>query len=258
MSVDVKQKLIKEVQMMLGSGIVDLEPDPEHWEFVVQMALDRYRQRSTNALEESFIFLTIQADTAVYTLPPEVQEVRKIYRRGSGSGGATGVGIDPFNQAFINNMYMIGNPGNTGMQSGGTGFLATYELSMQFQNTVGTMFGREVMFTWNNVSKKLTLHRKFTGTGEEILLWAYNDKPDAMIIADRMAKPWIRDYAVAKAKVIIGEARSKFSQIAGPQGGSTLNGDAMKTEGLAELERLELEMTNLIDQSSGGYGFVIG
>jgi hypothetical protein len=256
MSVDIKQKLIKEVQMMLGSGIVDLEPDPEHWEFVVQMALDRYRQRSSNALEESFIFLTIQADQAVYHLPSEVQEVRKIYRRSSGVGGSTGVGIDPFQQAFINNMYMIGGSG--GMGSGGTGFLATYELSMQFQNQVGTMFGREVMFTWNPVNKKLTLHRKFTRGGEEILLWAYNDKPDAMIIQDRLAKPWIRDYAVAKAKVIIGEARSKFSQIAGPQGGSTLNGDAMKAEGLAELERLELEMTNLIDQSTGGYGFVIG
>lgn len=251
-----KQKLIHEIQLRLGDGIIDLEPDPEHYDLAVQYALDRYRQRSSNALEESFIFMDIQPDVAVYHLPSEVQEVLKLYRRGSGNGNNQGMGIDPFNQAFINNMYMIGNPSGGGMQSGGTGFLATYELSMQFQKQVGTMFGREVMFTWNAQSKKLTLHRKFT-TREEILLWVYNDKPDDMIISDRMAKPWIRAYAVAQAKLIIGEARSKFAQIAGPQGGSSLNGDAMKTEGQAEIDRLEIELTNLVDQNHG-YGFVIG
>lgn len=253
---DIRKKLVNEIQLRLGSGIVDLELDPEHYEYCVSVALDRYRQRSTNAVEESFIFLEIQPNVAVYYLPDSVQEVQKIYRRGSGSAGNTGVGIDPFNQAFINNMYMIGNPSNTGMNSGGTGFLATYELSMQFQSIVGTMFGREVMFTWNPESKKLTLHRKFTAA-EEVLLWAFNDKPDDMIIRDRLSKPWVRDYAVAQAKVIIGEARQKFNQIAGPQGGSTLNGDAMKEEGKAEMERLELELVNLLDQKVG-YGVIIG
>lgn len=253
---EIRKKLITEMQLSLGSGMIDIELDPEHYEFCVQVALDRYRQRSTNGVEESFIFLEIQPNVAVYYLPEAVQEVRKIYRRGSGSAGNTGVGIDPFNQAFINNMYMIGNPSNTGMNSGGTGFLATYELSMQFQSIVGTMFGREVMYTWNPESKKLTLHRKFTAA-EEVLLWAYNDKPDDMIIRDRMSKVWIRDYAVARAKVILGEARSKFQQIAGPQGGSSLNGDAMKEEGKAEMERLDKELTDLVDQSMG-YGIIIG
>jgi hypothetical protein len=254
--VSAKQKLIREMQLRLGDGMIDLETDPEHMELAVQYALDRYRQRSSNALEESFIFMQIQPDQAVYYLPPEVQDIRQILRRGSGSAGNTGVGIDPFNQAFINNMYMIGNPSNIGMQSGGTGFLATYELSMEFQKIVGTMFGKEVMFTFNPQSKKLTLHRKFTQP-EEVLLWAFNDKPDEMIISDRMSKPWIRDYAVAMAKLMMGEARSKFAQIAGPQGGSALNGDAMKEEGKVELERLEQELIQLIDQNTG-YGVIIG
>jgi hypothetical protein len=37
-----------------------------------------------------------------------------------------------------------------------------------------------------------------------------------------------------------------------------LNGEAMKTEAAAEMERLEKEIINLIDQRSGGYGFSIG
>jgi len=56
---------------------------------------------------------------------------------------------------------------------------------------------------------------------------------------------------------MLGEARGKFNTIAGPQGGTTLNGDALKNEGQAEMDRLELEIGNY---SEGGtpHSFVIG
>lgn len=250
----VKQSLVEDIKLTLGDGMIDIELDPVHYERAIQFALDRYRQRSSNAIEESFIFLRLVPDQSVYFLPSEVQEVRQILRRGVGGMG-TGTSIDPFNLAFTNNLYMIQSGGGA-MGGGGTGFLATYELAMQYQEMAGTMFGREIMFTWERVSKKLTLHRKFTAQ-EEVLLWAYNDRPDDSIIQDRMAKPWIRDYATARAKMMIGEAREKFSQIAGPQGGASLNGSALKGEAKEEMARLEEELKNLLDQQQG-YGFSIG
>ena len=56
---------------------------------------------------------------------------------------------------------------------------------------------------------------------------------------------------------MLGEARSKFNTIAGPQGGSTLNGDALKQEASSELERLDQELAT---QTAGGvgYSFTIG
>ena len=61
----------------------------------------------------------------------------------------------------------------------------------------------------------------------------------------------------SKCKYMLGEARSKFNTIAGPQGGTTLNGDALKQEAIAEMERLEIEVKT---QTSGGqgYSFAIG
>lgn len=250
-----KEKLVREIQLRLGSGMIDLEADPEHYDLAIQMALDRYRQRATNAMEESFIFLDIQPHQEVYTLPSEVQLVRQVYRRGIGGNSGTGAQIDPFNLAYTNNLYMLSNPSQS-QQAGSAGSLATYDLAMGYQEMAGRMFGRDVIFTWDHTRHRLTLHRKF-GAVETILLWAYNQRPDDLIISDTWAKPWIRDYSVAAAKMIIGEARSKFSQIAGPQGGTTLNGEAMKTEGIAEMERLEIEVMNQID-GGGGYGFTIG
>lgn len=255
MSTNARQRLIKEIQLALGAGIIDLEPDPEHYDLAVQRAIDRYRQRSSGALEESFVFLETQPEQDVYNLPAEVQIVRYAYRRGLGSSGGTA--IDPFSLAFTNNLYMINNPG--GMSTGGTGFLATYDFAMGFQEMAGRMFGREVIFNWNPTTHRIQFHRKF-GSTEVIMLWVYNMKPDEIIINDVNSKPWIRDAAIAHAKVIIGEARSKFSQIAGPQGGSQLNGEQMKNEGKDDLERLDEELKMLVDNGGGmgGYGFTVG
>ena len=57
---------------------------------------------------------------------------------------------------------------------------------------------------------------------------------------------------------MLGEARSKFATVAGPQGGSTsLNGDALKAEAQAEMEKLEADVS-LAVAGGVGYGFTIG
>ena len=56
---------------------------------------------------------------------------------------------------------------------------------------------------------------------------------------------------------MLGEARSKFATIDGPGGGSTLNGDALKSEAQAEMEKLEQEVSTAV-AGGQGYGFLIG
>jgi hypothetical protein len=84
---------------------------------------------------------------------------------------------------------------------------------------------------------------------EIILLWTYNVKPDIMLFNDIYAFPWLQEYAYSFAKRILGEAREKFATIAGPQGGTTLNGAALKTEAQAEMEVLEQQLKDYVDGS---------
>jgi hypothetical protein len=51
---------------------------------------------------------------------------------------------------------------------------------------------------------------------------------------------------------MLGQAREKFASIAGPQGGTALNGSAMKSEGQADIDRLTQELVTLV---SGGIGY---
>jgi hypothetical protein len=111
------------------------------------------------------------------------------------------------------------------------------------------MFGGYMNFTWNPVSKKLQIIREPRATGEPVLLWTYNLKPEIHLLSDYQISQWIRDYMVANSKMIIGEAREKFGQIAGPQGGGTLNGTAMKSEAQAQMDALIEQLKTYVDGS---------
>jgi len=245
-----RQQIIDYILNMLGNGMIDVELDPSHYNTAIDRALNRFRQRSSNAVEESFGFLTVEVDKNEYFLPKEVMNVRQIFRRSIGSrsgGGAGGTLFEPFNLAY-SNTYLL-----TATNMGG---LATYYAFASYQKQVGKMFGSEINFTFNKTTKKLILMQR-PRTEEEVLIWLYNYRPDFNLIEDPFANQWLKDYALATCKIILGEAREKFGQIASPQGSTTLNGTALKTEGAAALEALEKE---LIDYKDGGtpLTFVIG
>ena len=230
-----RQPVIDYIKLMLGDGMVDVELDPGHYNIAIDRAFAKYRQKSSNSTEESFAFLTLEQDVNEYTLSKEVIEVRQCYRRSVGSrtgGGDTGSLFEPFNLAY-SNTYLLSSS-----QMGG---LATYFAFASYQKMVGKMFGSEINFTWNATSKKLTIMQRPRGE-EGILLWLYNSKPDFALLDDTYSGLWIKDYALAQCKIILGEARSKFATIASPQGGTNLNGDALKQEGLAAIEALEADM----------------
>jgi hypothetical protein len=89
------------------------------------------------------------------------------------------------------------------------------------------------------------------------MLWVYNTKPDFSIIEDTYAGQWIKDYSLANCKMMLGQAYEKFGTIAGPQGGTTLNGSSLKQEAQTMMDKLEEDLKNYVD---GGepLGFIIG
>jgi hypothetical protein len=329
------REIIDYIRLRLADGIVDVELDQEHYEMAAKQAFNKYRQRSSNSVEESYAFLNLLPETQEYILPREVITVKQIFRRGIGSvTGTTASQFEPFASGYLNTYMLV---------AGRVGGLVNYDLFVQYQEQTMKMFGGYMNFIWNPASKKLTLVRKIPDAGknyirltsltasgtaigstitivtediwnvgvgdsiiiancrvsgyngnyqvqtvdqstktvtitaqnvlaatsvvtfdlrstqvwspvtdipaEMVLLHTYNYKPDVMLMNDILSFQWIQEYAYNFAKLILGEARSKYSQIAGPQGGTTLNGDALKTEAAAEMERLE---NDLITYKDGG------
>ena len=245
-----RQKVYDYVRAMLGDGMIDVELDPIHYETALTKSLARFRQRSPNAVEESYMFIELTKDVNDYRLPDEVIEVRSAFRRtlGSRTGGGTGTNFEPFNLAYTNT-YLL----NSTMLGG----IATYDFFSQYQEMVGKMFGSYIEFQWIPHSHVWRmLQRPFTEK-ETVMLRCYNFRPDFNIINDLYAGQWIKDYTLAICKGILGEARGKFSTIAGPQGGSQLNGSDLKAASKEEIEKLDKELETLVSGGTG-YTFIIG
>lgn len=245
-----KQEVFNYCKAMLGDGMIDVELDPIHYETALNRALGVFRQRGDNAVEESYAFLVIQPDQNEYILPKEIQQVRQIFRRSVGSRTGNGTGgtvFEPFNLAY-SNTYLL--------SSTNMGGLLTYELYAQYQELVGKMFGSFINFTWHPQTHKLVIHQRPRGE-ESVMLMVFNSKPDFAIIDDVYSGQWIKDYALANCKMMLGQAREKFAQIAGPQGGSSLNGAAMKAEAQTEMDKLIDDLMKLVPGGQG-YSWIIG
>jgi hypothetical protein len=331
--------MIDYIRLRLGDQIVDIELDKEHYDMAIKQSLVKYRQKAQNAVEESYAFLDLIPNVQEYILPNYIMEVRQIFRRGIGaSPGSTASQFEPFSSGYLNTYMLV---------AGRVGGLLSYELFAQYQELAMTMFGGYINYTWNRVTKKLTLVRKIpydngtavslnsltasglaagstitmvlqspqtsvypdssiyiqncpvrgygaeyrvvtidptstiitvianqtlgsvavtgsdlqkttawipdydsgTNNMESVLLWIFNQKPDSMLLSDPMVYPWLQDYALAFAKSILGQARGKFSTLAGPQGGTTLNGAALMAESAAEMAQLEDDLKNYVDGS---------
>ncbi len=236
-----KQEVFDYVANRLGDGIIDLELDPKHFETGYDSSLTTYRQRATNSLEESYAVLTLQKDKDTYTLPDEVDTVRQLYRRTMGDTSAgSGTSFDPFSSAALN-VYLLNYS-----YSGG---LATYDFYTQYVELAMRMFGGHINYTFNKFTKELRIIRSPKASGEQILIWQYNQKPEVHLLSRPETKNWIREYMHAECKMIIGESREKFASIAGPQGGTALNGAQMKAEAQAEKDRLIDDLKTYTDHS---------
>jgi hypothetical protein len=237
------------VRLQLGDELIDIELDPSHYEAAYERTIGVYRQRANNAYEESYSFFQLIEGVNIYTLPQEIIQVRQLFRRTFGlATGPFSSQFDPFSQAQMQ-VYLLNFN-----QAGG---LATYDFYTQYVELSARMFGGYLNYTYNPVTKKLQIIRDPRATGEEVLIWSYNLRPEINLLSDYQISQWIRDYMLAACKMIIGEAREKFGQYAGPQGGSQLNGAALKSEAKEMMDRLIDDLKNYVDGSQPLY-WVIG
>jgi hypothetical protein len=238
---ELKQALFENVRLRMGGDIIDLELDPQHYEAAYNYAIKIYRQRAQNATQESYTLLTVIKNVDTYTLPSDFINVRALFRRTVGlETGPSSSSFDPFSSAILNTYLLNYNY---------TGGMATYDFYAGYVELAARMFGGYVTYTFDPVTKVLRVVRDFKGTGERILIWADIQRPEAILLQDPYAGVWIADFIIAILKGIIGEAREKFGTIAGPGGGTTLNGTAMKSESKALQEQLLLELKNYVDGS---------
>lgn len=244
-----KAELANEIHLLLGGQMVDVELDQEHIDLAIKLALRMYRQRSSNATMDYFIPFKLIRNKDAYDLSinsrdadvdREIVDVKDLYIRSTGNAGTgTGSELEPFHQAHVSAFLQ---------QSGRAGGLGVYDFIAQHYELIGRIFGAEFQFTWDRVAKSLLIHRRVKADVHAVL-HTFSNRNDYELMTDQFSSFWIQSYALARSKIMLGQARAKFSQMAGPAGGTTLDGEALKAEGQQEIEKLE---DDLIKRKDGG------
>ena len=133
--------IVDYIRLRLGDGLVDVELDKEHYDLAIRSALNKYRQRANNSVEESYCFLELLPETQEYILPREIMQVRQVFRRGIGSvTGTTASQFEPFASGYLNTYMLV---------AGRVGGLANYEMFVHYQEQAMKMFGG--FMNWNAV-----------------------------------------------------------------------------------------------------------
>lgn len=243
----VKRKDIRNgINIQLAGTLGDVELETKEFDYAIDYALAVYRQRCENATKEQGIIFGYKAGQQRYDLSDreDITNISGIYRNSLGTSASTGLELDPFLLQFTNQMMTYAGGKD------GYGSLATLDFQRQHLELLETIMAHHIQYHFNKSTNELTIFNRIH-RDEALLLVAECYRSEDELFNDPDIYPWITSYATAKSKQILGEARSKFQQLAGPGGGISLNGNELKTEAAEELTKLEEDLKNFVTSTQG-------
>lgn len=226
----------------LGGSLVDVELEESEIRLCLKKAIRTFKQKGHNGYRKSFFRLPVHKCGMTYQMPSDVNTVIRIIRPSFGFHAN-----DEFSMAAFNEIF-----GYTSTPAQGD--LLSYEFMLQKIERLETYTAKEAEFHFDEMTKKVHLHKAPHRDREVWLFEVYHDLGEE----EYMDMIWIQSWALAEAKIILGQAYRKFSSLPGPDGSISLDGGSLIQEGNQEKERLLEDILNLVDGSVDYYGITFG
>lgn len=249
-SQDERLRLINVLKHQLGYPALCVELSEEQFHIAVDNALETFRQRADNAYSHRYMSVTLRRGQTVYYLndprnsSDKVVSIIKAHRVNmmglSNLSAETGL----YAQAFFNQLFQ-------GSMVDLTAIHLFHQLSEQFEK----IFAGNLVFTWDEASRQLTILRSLVNREERVVLEVVVERTEQELLLDRWCKQWLQAWAESEMLEMLGMIRTKYGTLPGPNGGITLNGDTllnMASEKQAELQR------QLLDYEVGNGGVTFG
>jgi len=230
-----RTNLIGYVRRNLGEPTLKVELDDSQINDAIDDAMILYQEWSGDGTHFGIYVFDGVKNTSQYALPSNIQEVTKAATVSFSRALTTNI-IDPYLNIF--------GPANEGY--------SLVEIGTEYLSDVQRMFETIRAFsTWRDVTGILQIEftpppRVTEKIGLEVRQYIDENQLLSTI--------WIRQYVLARSKLILGETREKYAQLAGPNG-PQLNGAALKSEAQIEIDKLK---DNLMTQHMRPIAFIVG
>lgn len=267
-----KNELKQYILTEFGYPVVKVELHDDHLTNAIDFARSKYIKWAVgNATQETWFTLVLSGGQSEYELPSGVTEVIDIEDSSSddGSGG--------INTLFSYQNYLY-NTGAMGfLNNSSQGGILDMHTTMEFLDLLDTYTADKYSWIYHSFTNKIKIYPA-PDTGNTRTLVAVDgsettvDSPGYIMIRSFMidgsnlttdaSQPfnnwlydndWIKEYATAKAKEVLGYIRRKFANF-GSIGniGISLDGDTLVSEAKDEMQQLE-ETLRMEECFEGGY-----
>jgi len=227
----------------LGGNLIDVELTQADYDFAFDKAKRVFQQRGNNNFDRKFVSLPVVPDTFIYDLAEaeNIDTVVRIIKPRSSLSAA-----DPFSVAAINEIFGGGIAGSSSS-------MLTYELGMQMLDNINIYILNDAQYIWKKRLNQLTLLDN-PKIEESWFVEVYADLSDE----EYEDVIWVRNYTIAEAKILLGNAYRKFQSLTSPSGETSLSGDAMIAEGKEEQLLLLEAIGDYVDGDVAGSVMLLG
>lgn len=246
-SYDERLRIIKVIKHQMGWPQHCVELSEEQFNVAVDNAIDEFRRRADNAYAHKFISFTIRKGQSTYYLndprdhTDKIVNVIKIHRINQLGISSLSAETGLYAQAFFNQLYQGSNVD-----------VLSIHMMNQLSELYERIFAGNLTFSWDEPSRQLTLLRRINVDFERVLLEVSMERTEQELLFDRWARQWLQAWTQSEVMEMLGEIRSKFGTLPGPNGGITLNGSEL----LSRAEALQTELLRQISDYEVGNGGV--
>lgn len=218
------------ILLMLGGGVVKVELTESHLDAAIDDAIQIFAQWAS---WEKVGFFIAQQNRSEYNLaemfPGYIEARNVIYSPSQAESLLQGFFTD-FN--FGDRQFFWYHSSYATM--------ADYTILNMYNEMYLRTIGNEGQ--WSTIGTKLVLSPRPSKATKVAVIYSSYPVEEQDIRRDE----WVRYYALAQCKIMLGEIRRKYSSLPGPQGDLSLNGDALVSEGREDIDKLRERLNEFV------------
>jgi len=244
-----RRELIDAIRHQLGYPTVEVELTKQQFDYCIDAGIEEIRKRVSSAYKRGFFFLDFQPGQQRYILSHKgngfnkIVSIQGIYR--TTSSFLRGFDNGVFGQTAVNFLY-----NSQGYD------LVSYHLYSSYIEELENLFATKVLYQWNEQTRALDILQSGF-RHERVLLDVSVERTEQNLITDRYLKPWIENWAVAQAMILLSQIRGKYGSLPGANGIS-LNAGDLYAQAQDIMLRLDTEIDEYIIDMPEEYGLNSG
>ena len=235
-----------DLETALGGNLVSVELEDKEYMLALKRAVKTFKQKGHNTYRKVFIALETIKGVSSYTIPDNIEDGIKVIRP-SNSGEFSSE--DLFVRKALDELIPSSSLGSCqGIQ-----FLE-YHMVLETLERYKRFTAYDVDFQIDRFKHEVKFFNTPKRDGEIWFLECYENLSNE----EYMEVDWIFRWALTEAKIMLGQAYRKFSNLPSPDGSVNLSGSEMINEAKEEQRMLLEEIETLVDGALDYYGVYVG